>query len=69
MELYNMGLLEELAEVGKNHHAEHVYHKCIRAKKHKLAAKIAKKYGINTTPSDRVVAMGVALLANKKHNR
>lgn len=54
-------VLKDLIEWSNKAHAEIVYYKCLRAKKHVLANKIARKYGLRIGYSDLVIASAIAL--------
>jgi hypothetical protein len=57
--------IDELLAYAAKKKAEGTYRKCIRAKKYRLATKIAWKYNIESCPNDSVIAFGFALMANK----
>ena len=62
-------LLEEFKNYSPdmiNIKASRVYRKCLIARKINLAEKIKTKYKINNTPCDRVLSMGLAIMASKQ---
>ena len=58
-------LIDEMGWYAKKKHAEIVYRKCIKAKKYKLAMKIAYHYGLQdeNKKDDTVIALGLALMS------
>lgn len=56
-------LINEMVGYAKKEHAEIVYRKCVKAKKYKLAMKIARHYGLEdeNKNNDTVIALGLAL--------
>ena len=58
-------LIDEMGWYAKKKHAEIVYKKCIKAKKHKWAMKIAYHYGLQdeNKNDDTVMALGLALMS------
>lgn len=56
--------IKEMLSFAKKRHAEIVWRKCIKAKKYKLACKIALHYGLNIsqhTNDDMVISLAFAL--------
>ena len=58
-------LIGEMEWYAKKKHAEIVYRKCIKAKKYKLAMKIAYHYKLQdeTKNDDTVMSLGLALMS------
>ena len=58
-------IIDEMSWYAKKKHAEIVYKKCIKAKKHKWAMKIAYHYGLQdeNKNDDTVMALGLVLMS------
>lgn len=62
-DFYFNAIFEDFVNYGNDMKASIVFRKCIRAKKFILADKIKRKYRLESSYSDMVIATGMALIA------
>lgn len=61
--LFSDSLIKDLLDFGKEHHAQVVYDKCIKAGKTAIASRIASKYRVGERQYDSVISFALTVKA------